>query len=144
MFFRSTDSAEVTFSCKKNLKYGAILALPVTARREDTTALNCFQEWIIKHIDVLFVFTQKLGLGIEMEEIILVTGFHRTRSWSTVTFNEIEEDSQFSFGVKVAGASINWQRYSYIVTGGSLISMGPSGEVCAADWKGRWILNDDI
>jgi hypothetical protein len=128
------------------LKHGAVvLAVPVTARREDTTALNCFREWIIKHIDTLFAFTQKLGMETEMKDIILVTGFHRTRSWYNVTSNRVEIDSHLSLGVKVAGASVNWQNdvwdpsrdpRSQRTQMGGLWSQGPSGEVCGSRLQG--------
>jgi hypothetical protein len=39
----------------------------------------------------------------QMEEIILVTGCHRTRSWANVAFLENQVDAQVSFGVKVEG-----------------------------------------
>jgi hypothetical protein len=37
-----------------------------------------------------------------MEDIILVTGTHRTRSWTNVAFPGGQVDAQVSFGVNVA------------------------------------------
>ena len=130
-FFRTIGSADVSFSCTR--KKGAVLSFPVSTRREDTLTRNHFREWIITHIDSWFSFTQKLKLGIEMEDIVLVTGYHRTRSWSNIAFNEVQTDAQFSIGVDVAGAlgvSINW-RSSDLHIQGALLSQGPSGEVRA-------------
>ncbi|KAH9070983.1 hypothetical protein EDB83DRAFT_2673770 [Lactarius deliciosus] len=124
----SIGSAEVSFSCTK--KQGAVLTLPVTAQREDTLTQDHFREWIIMHIDSWFAFAQKLRLGIEMRDIILVTGNHRTRSWSNITFNEVQTDAQFSLGVDVAGtlgASVNWRASSLRIQG-AVPNHGPSGE----------------
>lgn len=128
--FRSIGSAEVSFSSTR--KDGAVLALPVTTQREDTIVLDHFREWIITHIDSWFAFARRLRLGVEMKEIILVTGFHRTRSWSNVTFNEVQADARFSLGVEVAGtvgASVNWQASNLRIRG-AVTHQGPSGEVC--------------
>jgi hypothetical protein len=108
-----------------------VLSFPVTSRREDTLARDLFREWIITHINSWFAFTQKLRLGIEMEDIVLVTGCHRTRTWSNIAFNEVQTDARFSFGVEVAGAlgaSINW-RFSDLRIQGAVLNRGPSGEV---------------
>ncbi|KAH8984040.1 hypothetical protein EDB92DRAFT_1951101 [Lactarius akahatsu] len=124
----SIGSAEVSFSCTK--KQGAVLTLPVAAQREDTLTQDHFRKWITTHIDSWFAFTQKLGLGTGMGDIILVTGYHRTRSWSNITFNEVQTDAQFSLGVEVAGAfgaSVNWRASSLRIQG-AVPNHGPSGE----------------
>ncbi|KAH9038288.1 hypothetical protein EDB84DRAFT_1437254 [Lactarius hengduanensis] len=119
---------KVSFSCTK--KQGAVLTLPVAALREDTLTQDRFRKWIITHIDSWFAFTQELGLGIGIGDIILVTGYHRTKSWSNITFNEVQTDAQFSLGVEVAGAlgaSVNW-RASDLRIQGAVPNHGPSGE----------------
>ncbi len=66
-----------------------------------------------------------------MEDIVLVTGFHRTRSWSNVAFNEVQADARFSLGVEVTGAlgaSVRWRASSLRIQG-AVLSQGPSGEV---------------
>ncbi|KAH8984037.1 hypothetical protein EDB92DRAFT_1546751 [Lactarius akahatsu] len=111
-------------------KQGAVLSLPVTTQREDTLTQDHFREWIAKHIDSWFAFTKRLRLGVEMEDIVLVTGCHRTRSWSNMTFNEVQTDAQFSLGVDVAGtlgASVKWRASSLRIQG-AVLSQGPSGE----------------
>ncbi|KAF8265948.1 hypothetical protein EI94DRAFT_1587168 [Lactarius quietus] len=126
----TVGSAEVSFSCTR--KHGAALSLPVSARCENTLTLGHFRKWMIKHIDSWLTFTHMHGLGLEMEDIVLVTGCHRTRSWSNIAFNEFRKDAQFSLGVEVAGsfgASINWRASSLRVQG-AVLSQGPSGEVC--------------
>ena len=87
--------------------------------------------WIVKHIDNWFAFAQRLELGIEhMEEIILVTGCDRTRSWTNVAFLENQVDAQVSFGVRVEGpnTSINFQ-FSPENARGAVLRNGPEGTV---------------
>jgi hypothetical protein len=120
---------DVSFSCTR--RHGAVLSLPVTARCEDTLTLGHFRKWIIRHIESWFAFTQAHGLGLAMEDIVLVTGCHRTRSWSNITFNEVQADARFSLGVEVTGAlgaNVNWRASSFR-TQGAVLSHGPSGEV---------------
>lgn len=124
----SIDSVQHSFSFTR--KYGAVLSLPGTARREDTLILGHFRKWIISHIDSWFAFTQKLGLGIEMEDIILVTGCHRTRSWTTVSFNEVHSDADVSSGHQITGTfgdPTNWP-VSNQHSQGTVLRHGPSGE----------------
>lgn len=111
-----------------------MLFLPVQAQRQDTVARGDFGRWIIKHIDRWFAFTRRLGLGIgQMEDIILVTGYHRTSSWANVAFLESQQDSQVSFEVDVAGVdgpdtSINW-KFSPERIRGAVLNWGPDGKV---------------
>ena len=109
-----------------------MLSLPVTARREDTLAQGAFMRWIVKHIDNWFAFARRLELGIDnMEEIILVTGCDRTRSWTNVAFLEHQADAQVSFGVRVEGpnTNINFQ-FSPENARGAVLRHGPEGAVC--------------
>ena len=69
-----------------------------------------------------------------MEDIVLVTGFHRTRSSSNIVFYESQVNAQVSFGVQVPsviGSTVNWQVSSQY-SGGMMVNHGPSGEVCGA------------
>ena len=62
----------------------------------------------------------------------MVTGSHRTATWSNVTFNEVQSDAQFSLGVEVpgtVGASVNWKASNFRMQG-ALHNQGPSGGVC--------------
>src|SRR6266404_637478 len=86
----------VTFSCRR--KQGAVLFLPVQVSRQDTVALGDFGKWIITHIDIWFSWAQQLGVGINrMDDIVLVTGAHRTKSWTNVVFLEDETHARVSF-----------------------------------------------
>ncbi|KAH9066169.1 hypothetical protein EDB87DRAFT_1589299, partial [Lactarius vividus] len=118
-------SANVSFSCTKT--QGAVLSLPVIARREDTLHQDLFRRWILKHIKSWFAFARQLGMGIEMEDIILVTGCHRTTSWTNTVFNEAQTNVGVSLGVEVGvlDASVNW-RASNIRIQGAIVN-GPTG-----------------
>jgi len=124
----TADSTQHSFSFTR--KYGAVMSLPVTSRREDTLVLGHFQKWIIRHIDSWFAFTQQLNLGIEMEDIILVTGCHRTRSWTNVAFNEVQSGTEVSSGHQITGSfgdPANWP-VSNQRSQGTVQRHGPSGE----------------
>lgn len=86
---------------------------------------------MIKHIDSWFSFAQSLGLGLEyMEEIVLVTGCHRTRSYTNILFSESRDGARVSFGVRVgsSGANITWEA-SHEQIREVQIQRGPSGDV---------------
>ncbi|KAH9006691.1 hypothetical protein EDB83DRAFT_726411 [Lactarius deliciosus] len=126
----ASGPAEVSFSC--TAKRGAVLSLPVAARREDTLVLAHFRQWMVRHINSWYAFSQQQGLGIEMEDIILVTGCHRTRSSANVVFYEsrVNLDAQVSLCVQVPGTNdttFNWQVLNQH-TQGAVVSHGPSGE----------------
>ncbi len=112
---------------------GAVLSLPVDAQRQDTQAKGAFGEWMIKNIDTWFAFTRSLGLGIKhMEEVVLVTGLHLTRSWANVAFFKGQVNGQASLGVEVVhrpDVSIKWKCSPGSVRGG-VRSWGPGGRVC--------------
>lgn len=86
-----------------------------------------------------------------MEDIILVTGFHRTKSWANAAFLESHTDSQVSFGVEVAdaggpGMGIKWQ-YSPERVRGPVLNWGPDGKVCyhivcEGQWKPEQLWHD--
>jgi len=66
-----------------------------------------------------------------MEEIVLVTGFHRTRTWASIVFNDVQTDAQLPLGVNVTnarGANVSWQ-VSNVRVQGVEQKYGPSGEV---------------
>lgn len=124
--YRPDDDSQITFSC--NGKPGALLSLPVSAQGEDTVAFGDFGKWMIKHIDTWFAFARGLGLGINrMEDIILVTGRHLTKSWVNVAFTQRRPDAGVSFDVQVSGHSHVSLEQEY-VRGGDL-KLGPTGSL---------------
>jgi hypothetical protein len=86
---------------------------------------------MVKHIDSCFAFARDLGLGIKrMEEIILVTGCDRTRSWTNIAFLEGHVDAEVSFGVRVEGPDTNIHfRLLPDLVRRAVISQGPEGMV---------------
>ena len=113
------------------------MSLPTTSRREDTRLQFDFCKWIITHIDSWFAFIHNLGMGANMEDLILVTGCHRTKNWFNVAFigNEVDPNarlSRMSFQHELAGtsgATINWQEL-ILRTPGCGSNDGPRSEVC--------------
>jgi hypothetical protein len=87
---------------------------------------------MVSHIDRWFAFARQLELGIEqMEELILVTGCDRARSWTNIAFLKNEWDAQASFGVEVTHGlegRIRWQ-FSPDRVLGAVLNQGPSGKV---------------
>jgi hypothetical protein len=97
------------------------------AQRKDTTARRAFAKCIIKHIDEWFAFARECDLGINREDIILVTGCHLTRTWAAIAFRE--EGEQVSFGVQVSGVSDVMWRFTREGAQGVAYNLGPSGQV---------------
>ena len=67
-----------------------------------------------------------------MEDIVLVTGCHRTRSWSNIAFDESQADSRVSLSVQTPstdGTTVRWRVLSQGMQG-AVVHHGPSGEVC--------------
>lgn len=72
-----------------------------------------------------------------MEEIVLVTGCHLTRSWANVTFLEGQTHAQASFGIDVTqgrDVCINWH-FSLGNTQGVVCNWGPEGPVCVSSQR---------
>jgi hypothetical protein len=67
-----------------------------------------------------------------MEEIILVTGCDRTRSWTNIAFLGNRVDARVSFGVQVegsaSGTTVNFQ-FSPEDAPGAVFRHGPEGTV---------------
>ncbi|KAH9031594.1 hypothetical protein EDB83DRAFT_1841824 [Lactarius deliciosus] len=92
---------------------------------------------MVQHVDSWFSFAKTLDLGIEsirMEDIVLVTGRHRTRSWTNIAFIESQGrvQRQVAFGVHVSGTppsyiSVDWKSPRELGQGVAS-NMGPSGE----------------
>lgn len=111
-----------------------MLYLPVGASREDTLARVEFEKWILKHINYCFVFVRQLGLEVAVEDLILVTGCDRTRSWTNVAFLGSQVDARVSFGVKVVDGpnSIVKFQFSPGHSGVAVVNPGPEGMVRGA------------
>ncbi|KAI9439697.1 hypothetical protein H4582DRAFT_1876692 [Lactarius indigo] len=124
------EEGEVSFLCQMN--QGAVLCLPIKAKKEDTRAKNTFGRWMTKHIDTWFAWAHQLGLGVDrMEDIVLVTGTHRTRSFTNVAFPGGRKDARVSFRAKVDHpddiVTINWQ-FSRENIQGAHLNPGPDGK----------------
>jgi hypothetical protein len=106
------------------------LSLPVPAQGEDTVAFGDFGKWMIKHIDAWFAFARSLGLGVErMEDIILVTGRHLTKSWVNVAFTQRRLDAGVSFDVQVSSHDQGHVSLEQQYVRGGDLKLGPTGRV---------------
>jgi hypothetical protein len=85
---------------------------------------------MINHIDRWFAWARELGAGINrMEDIVLVTGAHLSRSWTNVAFLEDQTEAWVSFECQVtADTNIVWN-VSPDRTIGALLNRGPIGKV---------------
>ena len=69
-----------------------------------------------------------------MEEIVLITGYHRTKSSANVAFLERQEGAQVSFASGLTGvgdddqSSIRW-RFSPERIRGAVLNCGPDGNL---------------
>jgi len=87
---------------------------------------------MVTHIDQWFAFARQLELGIEQtEELILVTGCDRARSWTSVTFLKNQLDAEVSFLEVTHGPEgrISWQVSPEQIRG-VVLNQGPSEKVC--------------
>ena len=129
---RPDDDTQVTFSCSGRQGAGALLYLPFPAERKDTIALGDFGDWIVENIDECMRLAEERGLGVSrMEDIILVTGRHLTRSWVRAVFSDSWEGAQVSFCVRLSGDSVVHLEERKV--SGARLKFGPkspNGEVC--------------
>ena len=124
---RPRDRGEVSFSCRE--KQGAVLSLPIQAKRENTVVRKDFGQWMIEHIDQWFTWVRNIGFEIDrMEDLVLVTGTDCARSWANVAFLGGQADARVSFNVEAAHSRINWQFLPERKTGAAW-NWGPCGEV---------------
>ena len=83
---------------------------------------------MVNNVDSWFAFAESLGLGVDsMEDIILVTGRHRARSWVIATFSDSQPGAHVSFGTEAfddSGVDLEWRD----ARGGDL-KLGPKGRV---------------
>jgi hypothetical protein len=64
-----------------------------------------------------------------MEEIVLVTGCDRAKSWTNVAFLGSHVQAQVSLGVRAVDNSIKWEVSPGQIRG-AVLNQGPTGKVC--------------
>jgi hypothetical protein len=70
------------------------LSLPNGGHSEDVIRTKPFEDYIQDHIVSWFTWAQKNKLGIDMEDLILVTGCTLATSWAVATFMENNMDPE--------------------------------------------------
>jgi hypothetical protein len=122
---RPDDDTQITVTCSG--EQGASLSLPYPAECEDTVALGDFGKWLVRNTDHCLRIAEARGLGIQREDIILVTGRHLARSWINVAFSETRQGAQVCFRAIISGTSgVHLEGRN---TSGGYLKLGPSGEV---------------
>ena len=113
----------MTVSYRFTRKDAATLSVPVNFTAEDTNRKDSFGELIAERIDSWFAFTQRLKVGVKIDEIIVVTGCHRSRAWVAQAVNN---DRMCIFGSKHYARGVFTQH-------------GPSGDVSGSvtHWQSR-------
>jgi hypothetical protein len=121
---RSDDP--VTFSCPNGR--GALSYLPFSGERKGTVARDDFGRWTTSNISNCMRLARHLGLGdTQMEDIILVTGCHLTRSWVNVTFSRNQGPAHVKLGIRrSADSEVDFDEWE--VNGGD-VKFGPRGKV---------------
>ena len=118
--------------CFSSSKEGAVISLPTRAKVVDTVCRADFGDWMIRRIDSWYAWAQRRRVEIDrMEDLILVTGTHRTRSWTNAVFPG-DQYAHASFGARVDyhgdGVSIKWA-FSHLRNRGVVLNCGPDGDV---------------
>ncbi|TFY74339.1 hypothetical protein EWM64_g9674 [Hericium alpestre] len=65
---------------------GASVILPQGASGEDVNDEEIFLDYIVANCDSWLAFTESKGFGVDMKDILLVTGRDLTSSWTPVVF----------------------------------------------------------
>jgi hypothetical protein len=91
---------------------GVVLSLPETSRREDTHLRADFGQWVITHIDSLCAHLNQLRIDVDIGDMILVTGCHRTKTWYSFAFDGC--GGTFVFPMlelfAASGAVVDWKK----------------------------------
>ena len=70
------------------------MSLPNGSHSEDVIRTKPFEDYIRDHIVSWFTWAQKNELGVDMEDLILVTGCTLATSWAVATFMENNMDPE--------------------------------------------------
>jgi hypothetical protein len=93
---------------------GAVLHLHNTAYKQTLGRDSYLREYVAQHGRAMHGYVQGwLGLDLQMEELIFVTGTLKTAAWDSWTFTESSRGNSISFDVSVpnvAGASLEYER----------------------------------
>ena len=73
-----------------SIKRGAILATPDPIECIDTREPERYEDYVRTHIQAWAQFFGRLGSGVKLGDIIVVTGVDRTTSWANAVFNNVE------------------------------------------------------
>jgi hypothetical protein len=93
---------------------GAVLHLHNTAYKQTLGRDSFLRKYVAQHGPAMHDYVQGwLGLDLQMEELIFVTGTLKTAAWDSWTFTQSSRGNSISFDVSVpnaAGASLEYER----------------------------------
>lgn len=106
-------SGGVSFeSCREQ---GAVLAISEDATRQDAHLLVNYQEYMLENCSRWLCLSDIQGLGLRMEDIVLVTGCDLTSAWAVAAFTDrgVDASVQLHVGTTAGtvdlGANISWR-----------------------------------
>ncbi|KAI0049011.1 hypothetical protein FA95DRAFT_981020 [Auriscalpium vulgare] len=108
---------EVLFTTTK--QRGAVLVLPEQAQRLDVGTSPTYESYIAKHCDLWLAYAHQKGYGVDLEDILLVTGCDLAKSWAVTAFISSEVDGSATLkgvdpstlGDLSAPASMQWRNW---------------------------------
>ena len=92
----------VSFECVKN--QGAVLVMGDIAYRQDAVDLARFSDHIVaNHRTWLAFANERLGRGLSVTDLILVTGCDKTSNWACAAWSDSSHSASASFVVEAPG-----------------------------------------
>ena len=103
--YRGPISPGGSYSFSSHGKRGAVAVLDDGGVQETVVRSTAFQEYIYNHHQSWHAFAKKKGHSVEVEEIVLVSGFVKTSSWAVATYAGQESSHDFSLSVGANGVA---------------------------------------
>ncbi|KAI0027061.1 hypothetical protein K488DRAFT_15142, partial [Vararia minispora EC-137] len=120
----ATGDVSLSFSRQQ----GAILAFFDKAWHEDSRMKKEYKRLFLKHHDAWLAYAQEEDPDLRMEDLVLVTGCDRTRTWATAVIDDVVVEGDLTLKVNLqnlGGISVTcglrWER-----THGAQCNWGPS------------------
>lgn len=107
-------SGGISFECFR--EQGAVLAISEDATRQDAHLLVNYQTYMLENCSRWLALVEMQGLGLRMEDIVLVTGCDLTSAWAVAAFTDsgVDASVQLHVGATPAGAvdfgtNVSWR-----------------------------------
>ncbi|EIM79906.1 uncharacterized protein STEHIDRAFT_172904 [Stereum hirsutum FP-91666 SS1] len=107
-------SGGISFECFR--EQGAVLAISEDATRQDAHLLVNYETYMLENCSRWLALVEMQGLGLRMEDIVLVTGCDLTSAWAVAAFTDsgVDASVQLHVGATPAGAvdigtNVSWR-----------------------------------